>query len=257
MKLTVFKILLLLLSILTSNVNSFSQSLPGEKFREGTNLYSAGNYEEALQAWLDLYNTGYSSAELMYNIGNTYFKMNDIPSAVLFYERARLRKPGDEDINYNLQIARILVMDRFEEIPVLFFIRWYDFLALARSTNSWAKISLSAFILSLLFLSVYFFTSKYNIKVAAFWLALALFIISFSTLSLSVRNRNLVTKPREAIIFEPQVNGKSSPDDSGTDLFVLHEGTKVMIEDEVGEWFEIRLSDGNKGWIPSNSMEII
>ncbi len=82
-------------------------------------------------------------------------------------------------------------------------------------------------------------------------------IVSLASLSLSLRNKSIVFNGTKAIIFSPLVNGKSSPDNSGTDLFLLHEGTKVTVEDEVGEWFEVRLSDGNKGWIPSNSLEII
>jgi SH3-like domain-containing protein len=90
-----------------------------------------------------------------------------------------------------------------------------------------------------------------------FWLALLLLITSLFSIAFSFRNKSLIHDSRKAIIFNPLVNGKSSPDNSGTDLFILHEGTKVTVEDEVGEWFEIRLSDGNKGWIPSNSLEII
>lgn len=236
---------------------AFSQEGRLEKFRQGTGFYSGGDYGKALELWLGIYNTGFHSAELMYNIGNAYFKLDSVPAAILFYERALLRKPADEDINYNLQIARTLVVDRFEEIPELFFVRWYDSLALIQSTNSWAKVSLITFILFLLSLSLYFFTSRYKLKVSGFWFAVLLFIISITSLTLSFRNRTLVQNNREAIIFSPQVNGKSSPDNSGTDLFVLHEGTKVKVEDEVGEWLEIRLSDGNKGWIPANSLEII
>ena len=183
--------------------------------------------------------------------------MNNIPGAILFYERAHLRKPADEDINYNLQIARTLVVDRFEEIPELFFVRWYNFLALILSTNTWARISLITFILCLVFLSLYFYSSGYNLKVFGFWLSILLLIISLASFALTFRNKTLVYNSKKAIIFNPVVNGKSSPDDSGTDLFVLHEGTKVSVEDEVGEWLEIRLSDGNKGWIPANTLEII
>ena len=106
-------------------------------------------------------------------------------------------------------------------------------------------------------LSLYIYSSKYKLKVIGFWLALILLLISLSSLAFSSRNKSLVFDSHKAIIFSPLVNGKSSPDNSGTDLFVLHEGTKVTIEDEVGEWFEIRLSDGNKGWVPVNSLEII
>jgi len=250
-------ILSVIITFLVIPYYSYSQVTTDEKFREGKEYFSSGEYEKALELWTDIYKTGYRSAELEYNIGNIYFKLNNIPGAILFYERALLHKPGDEDINYNLQIARTLVVDRFEEIPELFFVSWYNYIALTLSTNTWALISVIAFILCLLLLSVYFYTTKYRLKVLGFWLALLFFVVSLSSLAFTLRNKSLVYDSRKAVIFSPVVNGKSSPDESGTNLFVLHEGTKVTVEDEVGEWLEIRLSDGNKGWVPSNSLEII
>jgi len=244
-----------LLIVITNS--GYSQETRDEKFKAGVEYFSSGNFDKALDLWIDIYRTGYRSAELEYNIGNAYFKINNIPGAILFYERAHLHKPGDEDITYNLQITRTLVVDRFEEIPELFFISWYNLLSLSLTTNTWAWISISAFVLCLLFLSVYFYTTKYKLKVLGFWLALLLLITSLLSLALTFRNKTLVYDSQKAVIFSPVVNGKSSPDDSGTDLFVLHEGTKVTVEDEVGEWLEIRLSDGNKGWVPANSLEII
>jgi tetratricopeptide (TPR) repeat protein len=256
MDVKILKISVLILICLLPK-SAVSQETAEEKFVRGAELFSSGDYGKALEQWIDIYKTGYRSAELEYNIGNAYFKLNNVPGAILFYERAHLRKPADEDINYNLQIARTLVVDRFEEIPELFFVRWYDFLSLIISTNGWAKISLTTFFLCLAFLSLYFYASKYKLKVLGFWFAVILLVISLSSLALTVRNKNLVYDSNKAIILSPVVNGKSSPDNSGTDLFVLHEGTRVTVEDEVGDWREIRLSDGNKGWIPANSLEII
>jgi tetratricopeptide (TPR) repeat protein len=246
---------LILISLLPVSANS--QETAAEKFTKGADYFTSGDFNKALELWTDIYQTGYRSAELEYNIGNAYFKLNNIPGAILFYERAHLRRPADEDINYNLQIARTLVVDRFEEIPELFFVRWYNFLALILPTNSWARISITAFILCLTFLSVYFYSARYKLKVIGFWLAILLLVVSLGSFAFSVRNKTLVYDSKKAIVFSPVVNGKSSPDNSGTDLFVLHEGTKVSVEDEVGEWLEIRLSDGNKGWVPVNSLEII
>jgi hypothetical protein len=234
-----------------------AQETKDEKYKNGITNYTSANYDGALKLWMDIYNTNYRSAELAYNIGNANFKLNNIPGAILFYERAHLLKPADEDINYNLQITRSLVTDKFEEIPELFFIGWYNFLSLILTTNTWAIISLATFILFLLLASLYIYSSKYHLKVLGFWLALLFFILSLLSLSFSFRNKSLVYNSHKAIIFSPLVSGKSSPDKSGTDLFVLHEGTKVSTEDKVGEWIEIRLTDGNKGWVPINSLEII
>jgi len=234
-----------------------SQETSAEKFNQGVTYFTSGSYKDALQVWTDIYNTGYRSASLNYNIGNAYFKLSNIPDAILFYERAYLLNPADENINYNLQIARTLIVDRFQEIPELFFVRWYNFVSLFLSTNSWAKISIISFILCLLLLSLYIYSSRYRHKVIGFWLAVFFFILTLASFAFTVRNKSLVYDSHKAIISSPLVSGKSSPDNSGTDLFVLHEGTRVSIEDEVGEWLEIRLSDGNKGWVPVNSLNII
>lgn len=249
--------ILLSLLLILAFCQASGQEERSDKFSKGVELYTTSDYDGALREWLEIYDTGYRSAELAYNIGNTYFKLNNVPGAILFYERARLLKPGDNNINYNLQIAKTLVVDKFEEIPELFFVRWFDFLALMLHTNAWAVLSIIAFIVFLFLLSVFIYSSRYKIKVISFWAAILLLFISASSLAFTLRNRTLVYDNQNAVIFAPSVNGKSSPDASGTDLFVLHEGTKVSIEDKVGEWFEIKLSDGNKGWVPSNSLTII
>jgi tetratricopeptide (TPR) repeat protein len=246
-----------LICILHFSYSLQAQNTNTDKFSQGVNLFTSSQYKEAVQLWTEIYNTGYRSAELNYNIGNAYFKLNDIPDAILFYERAYLLDPTDENINYNLQIARTLIVDRFQEIPELFFIRWYNLVSLFLSANAWAVISLAAFIFCLIFLSFYLYSAKYRYKVLGFWLATVFVLISVSSLALTLRNKSLVYSGNKAIISSPQVHGKSSPDNSGTDLFILHEGTKITIEDEVGEWYEIRLSDGNKGWVPVNSLNKI
>jgi tetratricopeptide (TPR) repeat protein len=249
------KLYILIVILITFSFEpAISQSTSKDKFYQGVTYFTAGSYKEALQVWTEIYNSGYRSANLDYNIGNAYFKLNNIPSAILFYERAYLLKPADENINYNLQVARTLIVDRFQEIPELFFVRWYDFVSLFLSTNAWAKISVGSFILFLLLLSLYIYSPRHRYKVIGFWLAVFFFIICITSFAFSSRNKSLVYDNKEAIIFAPLVSGKSSPDKSGNDLFVLHEGTKVTVEDAVGEWYEIRLSDGNKGWIPSNSL---
>lgn len=254
---SIIRYILTLLVVFLFTLEAVSQETSSEKFNQGVTYFTSGSYKEALQVWTDIYNTGYRSSALNYNIGNAYFKLNNIPAAILYYERAYLLNPSDEDINYNLQIARTFIVDRFQEIPELFFVRWYNVVSLLLSTNSWAKISIVSFILCLLLLSLYIYSSRYRHKVIGFWLAVFFFVLTLSSFAFTVRNKSLVYDSHKAIISIPLVSGKSSPDNSGTDLFVLHEGTRVSIEDEVGEWLEIMLSDGNKGWVPVNSLSII
>jgi tetratricopeptide (TPR) repeat protein len=254
MKLVYRSILIIYLLIIPCYL-SVSQESQQMTFSKGSELFKAGKYQEALDHWLVLYKSGTRSASLDCNIGNAYFKLSNIPGAILYFERALLLKPADEDISYNLQIARTLVVDKFVAIPKIFFVSWYNFISLILSTNLWARISLTSFILFLLLFSLYIYSSRYRYKVIGFWVAIIMLLVSISSVSFSIRNRSLVFDNRQAIIFNPQVNGKSSPDNSGTDLFILHEGTKVTIEDGVGDWYEIRLSDGNKGWVPANCLE--
>src|SRR5664279_3036627 len=166
-----------------------SQNTNKDKFYQGVTYFTAGSYNEALQAWNDIYRTGDRSANLDYNIGNAYFKLNNIPSAILFYERAYLLNPADENINYNLQVARTLIVDRFQEIPELFFIRWYNFISLFLSTNSWARISITSFILFLLLLSLYIYSPRHRHKVIGFWLAVFFIVLSLTSLAFTMRNK--------------------------------------------------------------------
>jgi tetratricopeptide (TPR) repeat protein len=248
-------ILLIVILLLPAGLYSTQvKDTPESRFSEAGVLYSSGKYEAALDKWIELYNSGYRSASLDYNIANTYFKLNNVPGSILFYERALLLKPAGENVIYNLQIARALVVDKFAEIPDLFFVTWFNFLSLSLASNTWAAISIASFIICLLLISLYFYTARHNLKVLGFWLGLFMLILSGSSYSFSSRNKTLVYNNDKAIIFSPVVNGKSSPDSSGNDLFVIHEGTKVSVGDKVGEWYEIRLSDGNKGWVPANCL---
>jgi tetratricopeptide (TPR) repeat protein len=228
-----------------------------DDFVKGTELFSSGRVQEALDQWITIYNSGFRSAALCYNIGNAYFKLDKIPNAILYYEKGLLLKPGDKDIKYNLGIARNFVVDRFDEIPQLFFIRWFDYISLSLSTNKWAVLSLISFMIFLMLGSIFIYSSGYKLKVTAFWTAIFILIVSISSFSFSLRNKNLVYDSGKAIIVSPVINGKSSPDTSGTDLFILHEGTKVTIEDELGDWVEVRLSDGNTGWVTSDCLNKI
>jgi hypothetical protein len=166
-------------------------------------------------------------------------------------------KPFDEDIRYNLEIANTFAVDNFEMIPELFVFRWFRMVSLLVSSNSWAVTSLTLFIFSLMLSLIYLFSLRLFVKKSSFILAIVVLFLSTLSLGFSFQNRSITVFNRDAIIYSPAVTGKSSPDNSGKDLFVIHEGTKVKIEDQVGGWFGIRLSDGNVGWIPISSAEKI
>ncbi|MEZ5021316.1 MAG: hypothetical protein R2756_14575 [Bacteroidales bacterium] len=164
-----------------------------ERYSQAGQLYSSGDYSGAAAIYRKLWEEGFRSEDLLYNTGNAFFKAGDNATAILFYERAKLMAPADEDIDYNLQIARSRITDRFETVPQLFFVRWFDFLALLTSTNIWAVTALAMFITSLLLALVFLTKSRARGRLLSFWLSVATLIMALLMISLAVRNNSLST----------------------------------------------------------------
>lgn len=211
--------------------------------------YQESHFEEAIAMYERLINDDYTSPGLYFNLGNAYFKSNKLPQAILNYERALLRAPNDEEIQYNLQLARTYVVDEIEEIPPFFLNKWIKSVSFIYSFEMWAMISIISFIIFLTVLLMYLFSGKIGVKKTSFWISILAFIISASSFYFSHKRYHSIYSNKYAIIATPTVTVKGSPDDGGTDLFVLHEGTKVSVKDKLGEWREIKIADGNSGWI--------
>ncbi|MGF1586751.1 MAG: tetratricopeptide repeat protein [Bacteroidales bacterium] len=226
-------------------------------FREANELYAEGNYDRAVDLYKTILASGYHSASLYYNLGNAYYRSGNIPPSILNYERALLLAPGDEDIRFNLDLARAQIKDRIEEVPDFFINRMWKGVRDIINYRSWAAISAGTFILTLMSLSGFLLISKVVMKKLFFWVAVSLLFISVFSFSAGLDQRNYVKNHNSAIIFSPVISVKSSPDINSADLFVLHEGTKVSVEDSIGDWREVRLSDGNKGWLHKDGLEMI
>ena len=250
------KIITLTIALLAINTCMFSQD-PAQRMKEAEELYQKGDFFNAAELYKSLYKEGYRSDNLLFNTGNACFKAADYGNAILFYERATLLDPASEDINYNLQIARTKITDRFDEIPELFFIRWFDFLSLLKNTNQWAMIAIVLFVLSMVLFVVFLFVPAGRYKYPSFWSGVAAIILSGITLTFAIRNNNLVNHNKEAIVICTEVVGKSSPGDTGKDLFVIHTGAKVTVLQRLGDYWEIVLPDGNKGWASAKCLEKI
>lgn len=219
--------------------------------------YTNNEFELAINYYEQILNSGYEAPEIYFNLGNSYYKSNKLTLAIINYERALLLAPGDEEIQFNLKIAQNYVVDKIEVLPRLFIYDWIDSLLYLSSSNSWAKLSLSAFIFMLILFLFYFFTNSVYVKKMTFWFGV--FLITFSILSFlfSAKQKQNVEIRNKAIIFNTSVTIKSSPDPSGNDLFVLHEGTKVTVEDSVQDWLKIKITDGNKGWLKASDVVIL
>ncbi len=219
--------------------------------------YSEGLYNEAIENYQKVIDNGYTSSELYFNLGNSYFKMNDLPSSILYYERARRLAPNNEDILFNLKIANSRIPDKIEKVPELFFKRWWNSFYNMFSVNNWAKITILVFVITLICTAFFILSKQRRIKMIGFWLGLLFLILSVFSFGLSYQKYVYSQKHHEAIVFTPTITIKSSPNKNSVDLFVIHEGSKLIITDKVDDWYEIRIANGGVGWLLQSSVEII
>lgn len=211
--------------------------------------YASGNYYYAIELYDSIYKQGLVSAPLFYNMGNAYFKTNQMPYAILFYEKALKIAPSDPQTQFNLNLANTLITDKIETIPLLFYQQWWLDIYTALSADSWAKTALVFISLFFIFLALYLVSGRIVLKKISFYLFIVMFGASALALTCARKQFKQTYNETSAIVFSPRVTAKSSPDDNSVDLFVIHEGTKVHINDYIGDWYEIRLANGNVGWI--------
>ena len=233
----------------------FAQS--GSVMDKANQAYKVKKYEEASQLYLSVYNQGETSPSLCYNLGNCFFKLNDFSKSILWYERAQRLAPNDEDIDFNLNVARMKIVDKSDKMPAVFFVNWWNGFLRLFSATTWGIFSLLLFVGFLATLSVFLFSNSILLRKSSFYGTIA-FLVLFSVSSLAaLMQRNSILNTKELIVMQPSCNVKSSPDENSTLLFVVHEGIKVSQTDEVGEWIEIKLDNGTKGWIKKADAEVI
>src|SRR5574344_1913379 len=224
---------------------------------DADSAYVHENYQKAIAGYEDILRHG-ENADIYYNLGNAYYRSDNITRAVLNYERALLLNPGDEDMRFNLDMARRKTVDKITPASEMFFSTWYRSLVNINSVDEWAVTAVICFVLFILFALLYLFNNKIVIRKIGFfssWVMLLVFI--FANVFAYQQKGQLVNRSG-AIIISPSVSVKSTPAQNGTDLFLLHEGTKVTITDNsMRGWKEIKLADGKEGWVETYQMEVI
>jgi tetratricopeptide (TPR) repeat protein len=231
--------------------------LLAQSFETANDYYSKGKYDEAIVAYEKILSTGKESAELYYNLGNAYFKNKKIALSILNYERAYQMAPGDEDIKFNLELARTFVVDKINTLPEFFLKVWFRSLMNLFSSDSWAIVSAVLFVVSLVLFFTYLLFRRSGLKKIFFISALGFLLFSIVTFAFAWSGYTRASSKNYGIIMHSPVQVKSSPDQDGTDIFVLHEGVKVVILDKVNNWLNIRIADGNKGWVDAADLEKI
>ncbi|MFZ4462437.1 MAG: tetratricopeptide repeat protein [Bacteroidales bacterium] len=225
------------------------------KVAQANTFYTAAKYDSALVNYQQVVDAGYESSALYFNLGNTYFKLKDIPSAILYFEKARKLDPTDEEILRNLEVANRMIVDKIDNLPQFFFKSWWDTFYNLFNADTWAWISIVTFILTLI--AAYFYlTSPYLwVRKTGFFFGLLLLFFTVGSFGLASQRYYYTKQISEAIIFAPTITIKSSPGSSSVDLFVLHEGTKVVLVDEFNGWHKIKIGNGSVGWLPGDSFK--
>jgi tetratricopeptide (TPR) repeat protein len=226
-------------------------------FQAANKLYQEGDFEPALEAYNAVILSGRESADLYYNMGNAAYRSNSIGHAILYYEKALRLEPSHQDAIHNLEYVSQYRQDTFEEVPGLFIGSWIHWFIQIFPERTWSILALILFMLILTGVIIYLFARQMTIKKTGFvsgLVALFLFIIAFS----AARSRYQdIVNPDAGIILSPSVIVRSSPSESGTELFVLHEGTKIKVNEKVSGWQNIKLIDGREGWIMTNDFATI
>lgn len=225
---------------------------------EADGLYEKENYAEAAKAYESIIQTQGEASEIYYNLGNCYYKLDDIPHAVLNYERSILLNPGDVDVRANLALARGKTIDKVVPPSEMFFVTWWRNLTNCMSIDAWSTIGIVSFILMLCGVCAYMFISTLLVRKIGVYGAMALFVVAIIANLAALSQNHDIQNRMTAIVMSPAVSVKSSPSDNSTDLFLIHEGSKVQILDNsMKQWIEVKFEEGKQGWIPVASVEVI
>lgn len=246
------KKLLFIAALLLSFVSASAQTKA-----EADSAYVQERYEQAISLYNKLLETG-ASASVYYNLGNAYYRTGDMAHAILAYERAYLMEPGDADIRFNLQLARTKTIDKIVPESEMFFITWFRQMIDWYSADQWGRAVVVCFALFVVSLLLYFFAGRMLWRKVGFGVGVCTLILAVLFHIFAYQHQQKLLVRTHAIVMSSSLTVKSTPSTSGTDLFVLHEGTKVEITDDtMKDWKEIRLADGKVGWVPVKTIERI
>lgn len=241
---------LVFIFLLTSQV-FFAQN----GFDKGNALYQKGNYNDAISAYQSVLQSKKESAALYFNLGNCYYKLNKVAPAVYNFEKALVLCPNDNDIKNNLKFAQKMTVDEIKEIPKVGFAKILRDFTGAFHYDSWAWISVGfAWLFLMFFLGYYFSQITLFKRIFFIGMFVVVFLIGIAILAaLFEKNHDQIEKP--AVVFAEMAAVKSEPKSSGSDVFVLHEGTTVFVVETLEDWKKIQLTDGTDGWIESSTIK--
>jgi len=228
-----------------------------EIFNEANTLYQQKNYKKAIEKYQSLIKSNNVSSDVYYNLGNCYYKIDQISSAILNYEKALKLKPDNMDAFYNLNLANKKTIDKVDRLPELFIANSWRKLITSKTVKNWAIYTISLVFLSLIFFITYLLTNQLLIKKSGFYGGSIFLLMALFCWLLASQHQKIDNSSSEAIIFANTVTITSEPTETSEKLFTLHEGTKVKLLEHVNGWYNIKLPNGNVGWLKSKDLQEI
>jgi len=245
---------ILILAIIFCGAVANGQKLQEDAFAKANAYYNNSQYDSALIVYNKICGEGYVSTPLLYNMGNTYFKMRNFPMSIYYYEKALKLDPNNEDVKNNLAIVNALIIDKIEPLPTFFMTRWWRSMGNILTADRWAVASIIIFAALLLTVFLYLTARSKGMKKSMFFVGIFTLLLCVLSVIFAAQKSSYMKSDNEAIIMKPTITAKSSPSSSGVDLFVLHEGTKVEIKESEDNWNKIRMADGSVGWLPDDAL---
>lgn len=228
-----------------------------ERMQQASAFFRNGEFEKAIKIYEELRSEGYEGSSLYFNLANSYYRIGKLGYAILNYERALKNSPSDEDIKHNLAFANLSTVDRIQPLPTFFLFEWWDTLLTSLSVNGWTYIVFLFYIFLMILIVAYFFAKTIFQQKLILFSGLGILTILLLIVSLLIVKINREENVRGGVVIEQSITVKTSPDAKSTDAFVIHEGLKVNLEDQLDEWVKIRLADGKVGWVENDSVERI
>jgi tetratricopeptide (TPR) repeat protein len=217
--------------------------------RQGNAAYAKNQFQEAAKAYQQVLDAGYQSVTVYFNLGNANYKLSEIPEAILNYEKALKLNPGDVDIQQNLQLANLKITDRIEAVPEFFLVKWWKAVIYFFSLSTLSVLTITCFIAGFILLIAYLFLIAVTPKKTAFYIGVTMLSLGLIFMLMAGIQSHYLNANQQGIVFAGASDVKSGPDGKQKTLFVIHEGTKVTIQDQEGDWLKVVLMNGNGGWI--------
>ena len=233
-----------------------SNQVIDDLFQKSNDYYTNGDYQNAVNGYLDVLDSGFESAELYFNLGNSFYKLNNIPDSNFYYEKAKSISPNDDDILTNLIFAKNLRIDKIEILPITQMQNFKLSILNLFSEKGWS-ISLISLIWFMSFAFIFYIISKDSkFKRLYFTISIVFIILSSLTLFINFEKKKL-SEIKYAIVYDKEIEVWSEPNNISELKFLLHEGTKVKQLDVIEDWVNIQLENGTLGWIQSSSLRVL